>query len=226
MKLAKKIFIIILLLIIYSYVFVITQIPENIVLLEGEKINLKPIVGVNLNLEDKQAISASSDIGQKVSNKTNTAKLTVNLFNSIPIKEAKVDIIPKTKVIPVGDIAGVKLYASGVLVVGMSEVKGKKPYENTDIQEGDMIIKIDDTNITCTNDLIKNVNQSKGNKIEVEYVREGETKQCSMTPVKYDNDEYKLGLWVRDSAAGVGTVTFYETSTRVFWSFRTWNYRY
>ena len=101
MKLAKKIFIIILLLIIYSYVFVITQIPENIVLLEGEKINLNPILGVSMNIEDNNVVSASSDIGQKVSNKTNTAKLTVNLFDSIPIKQAKVDIIPKTKVVPV-----------------------------------------------------------------------------------------------------------------------------
>ena len=101
MKLAKKIFIIILLLIIYSYVFVITQIPENIVLLEGEKINLNPILGISLNIENNQTVSASSNIGQKVSNNTNTAKLSVNLFNSIPIKQSKVDIIPKTKVVPV-----------------------------------------------------------------------------------------------------------------------------
>ena len=57
---------------------------------------------------------------------------------------------------------------------------------------------------------------SGGKEIKVEYVHEQETKECSITPVKMNEDEYKLGLWVRDSAAGVGTVTFYEPSTKTF----------
>lgn len=58
-------------------------------------------------------------------------------------------MLPKTTVIPVGSIAGIKLYTSGVLVVGMSEIQGidnkkYKPYENTGIEEGDTIISIND----------------------------------------------------------------------------------
>lgn len=130
-------------------------------------------------------------------------------------------MLPKTTVIPVGNIAGVKLYTSGVLVVGMSEIEGSdnkmyKPYENSGIEEGDTIIKINETNIGSTNDLIKTVNQSQGNNIKVKYVHDEKTKECSITPVETSNHEYKLGLWVRDSAAGVGTVTFYEPSTKTF----------
>ncbi len=114
-----------------------------------------------------------------------------------------------------------KLYTNGVLVVGMSEIEGKdnkkyKPYENTGIEEGDRIIKINDIQIESTDELIETVNNSGGKEIKVEYVHEQETKECSITPVKMNNDEYKLGLWVRDSAAGVGTVTFYEPSTKTF----------
>ena len=67
-----------------------------------------------------------------------------------------------------------------------------------------------------TNELIDVVNKSKGEDIEITYIHEEESKQCSIEPVQTGNNEYKLGLWVRDSAAGVGTVTFYEPSTKTF----------
>ena len=103
----------------------------------------------------------------------------------------------------------------------MSEIEGEdnkkyKPYENTGIEEGDTIIKVNDTEIASTDELIETVNMSGGKEIKIEYLHEKETKECSITPVKQNNNEYKLGLWVRDSAAGVGTVTFYEPSTRTF----------
>lgn len=103
----------------------------------------------------------------------------------------------------------------------MSEIEGEdnrkyKPYENTGIEEGDRIIKINDRQIDSTDELIETVNMSKGEEIKLEYVHEQETKECSIIPVKQGDNDYKLGLWVRDSAAGVGTVTFYEPSTRTF----------
>ena len=103
----------------------------------------------------------------------------------------------------------------------MSEIEGEdnkkyKPYENSGIEEGDRIIKVNNTQIDSTDELIETVNMSGGKEIKVEYVHEQETKECSITPVKMNEDEYKLGLWVRDSAAGVGTVTFYEPSTKTF----------
>ena len=98
------------------------------------------------------------------------------------------------------------MYTSGVLVVGMSEIEGEdnkkyKPYENTGIKEGDTIIGIDESKINTTDELVETVNKSKGNNINVKYIHDDETKECSMSPVKTSNSEYKLGLWVRDSAA-------------------------
>lgn len=120
-----------------------------------------------------------------------------------------------------GNIAGVKLYTSGILVVGMSEIEGvdnkkHKPYENSGIEEGDSIISIDNTKISTTQDLIDTVNASSGKDLAIEYVHNNATATCSITPVQTSNNEYKLGLWVRDSAAGVGTVTFYDSSTKSF----------
>lgn len=100
----------------------------------------------------------------------------------------------------------------------MSEIEGKKPYENTGIQEGDRIIEIDKQRISSTDELVQTVNSSQGKEIQVTYIKD-ETEEEIVTniqPAKTKENEYKLGLWVRDAAAGVGTLTFYEPSTKMF----------
>ena len=210
------------LFIIYIYTLIINYLPDRITIFEGENIVLKTFLGINLK-SDNDSITASVNSNEKVINKAGSEKISVNLFNKLLIKNIDVSVLPKTTVIPVGNIAGVKLYTNGVLVVGMSEIEGKdnekyKPYEHSGIVEGDTILKIDNNIINSTDDLIEKVNMSQGKEIQVEYVHDKKTKECSITPVQTTDKEYKLGLWVRDSAAGVGTVTFYEPSTQKFGS--------
>lgn len=218
-KFLKKFTIILLLFIIYAYILAISNIPNNIVIFEGETINLNSLLGLKINVNESESIQVSST----GTNKVDTAGKTtaeVSLFNNI-IKNVDVDVLPKTKVIPVGSMAGLKLYTNGVLVVGMSEIEGDdskkyKPYENTGIKEGDTIIEINSDKVESTDDLIQKVNNSNGNDITLKFLHEEETKECSITPVKISNNQYKLGLWVRDSAAGVGTVTFYDSEAKSF----------
>lgn len=219
-KKTKSLILLTFLIIIYMYTLVITSIPGKMVLLEGEEISIKTLLGLNL-MEKNDSMEVSSNVNNQKINEVGVKKLTLNLFEKLPLRSINVSVLPRTKVIPVGNIAGVKLYTSGVLVVGMSEIEGKdnkiyKPYENTGIKEGDTITKINDKYISSTDDLIDNVNKSSGDTIEVTYIQNEQTKECSITPVKTDEDEYKIGLWVRDSAAGVGTVTFYEPETKNF----------
>lgn len=218
--LLKKIILLIFLFILYIYILVIHYIPDEITIFEGENLSLKTFFGITLDAED-EVLTVSANTGEKTINKVGSEKLSINLFNKLFIKDVDVSVLPKTTVVPVGNIAGVKLYTNGVLVVGMSEIEGEdrkkyKPYENTGIEEGDTIVKINDNIIHSTDDLIERINMSKGERVEIEYIHEEETKECSITPVKTNEEEYKLGLWVRDSAAGVGTVTFYEPSTQSF----------
>ena len=219
-KFLKKIVIFIFLCIIYIYVLVIEAIPEKITIFEGEDISLKTFFGITLHAEE-DVLTVSANTGQKTIHTVGNEKVSVSLFDKLFIKSVDVSVLPKTTVIPVGNIAGVKLYTNGVLVVGMSEIEGEdnktyKPYENTGIEEGDTIVKVNDNLVNSTDELIEKVNMSKGEKVEIEYIHEEETKECSITPVKTSEEEYKLGLWVRDSAAGVGTVTFYEPATQSF----------
>ena len=222
MKNLRKVILLTILLVIYTYVVALQHIPSNIVVFEGEKLSLNTLLGITLNLEnDDGTVQAVSNINNTTINEAGRQKVSVNLFDNIEVKKLSVDVIPKTTVIPVGNVAGLKLYTSGVLVVGMTEIQGidnkkYKPFQNSGIEEGDRIISIDEASISTVEELTNKVNTSNGNKLDIEYVHGEETKKCSIVPVQTSSTEYKLGLWVRDSAAGVGTVTFYEPSSKMF----------
>lgn len=226
----KITFILIFLLLIFLYISNITLFPENFLIFSHETLNISLLPGLeikqisssnpNLNsLNRFKAIQVSN--GAENENISGQIKLSLNLFGQFPLKDITVNVIPKSTVIPVGNTVGLKLYTNGVLVVGMSEIEGEdnkkyKPYENSGIEEGDMITDINEKKITCTTDLIECVNSSQGKSLKITYVRDSNQLETNITPTKTTENEYKLGLWVRDAAAGVGTVTFYEPETQTF----------
>ena len=217
--LIKTLFVI-LLIISYVYVCSAISIPKNIVVFEGENLNLKIATGLSLTSGNQQTVLTSSNISKEKLNKEGTDRLNLNLFGGIKVKNVNVSVIPKTTVIPLGTAIGMKLYTKGVLVVGMSQIstisnEKTKPYENSGIEQGDMIVAVNNKKVSTTEELIEEVNKSNGNSVKIKYLKNNETQETSITPVK-SKDNYKIGLWVRDAAAGVGTLTFYEPSTNSF----------
>lgn len=215
-----KIAVVLVLLLSYVYICSINSIPNNIIIFEGENLNLKIATGLTLASKNSKTILTASNINKEKINSEGTNSLNLNLFGTIPVKEVNVNVIPKTMVVPLGNAIGMKLYTKGVLVVGMSQIETdknekKKPYENSGIEQGDTILEINNNIVGNTEDLIKEVENSKGNTINIKYLRNDKTMQTDITPVKSKNT-YKIGLWVRDAAAGVGTLTFYEPSTNLF----------
>lgn len=215
-----KIAVVLVLLLSYVYICSINSIPNNIIIFEGENLNLKIATGLTLASKNSKTILTASNINKEKINSEGTNSLNLNLFGTIPVKEVNVNVIPKTMVVPLGNAIGMKLYTKGVLVVGMSQIETdknekKKPYENSGIEQGDTILEINNNIVGNTEELIKEVENSKGNTINIKYLRDDKTMQTDITPVKSKNT-YKIGLWVRDAAAGVGTLTFYEPSTNLF----------
>lgn len=198
------------LLIALVYTSNLMSIPDKVILIDGEELKLNTIAGITVNKKENEtydAMQTVATIGEKL-DVLKQVDYQVSLLDRIPIKTVEANIIPKTTVIPIGSTIGLKLYTDGVLVVGMSEIENidkqkVKPYENTQIQEGDRIISIDDKSITCTADLLEVVNESNGNAVKIDFVREDEVLSSYMFPAKISSKEYKLGLWVRDAAAGV-----------------------
>ncbi len=220
------------LLISLIYVCNITNLPDSIILFEGETLKLNTIFGIDIEteyssnpnieqIENNETVTVAANIdNQEEIECTGTVNLSVKLLGT-KVKEISVNIIENTEVVPVGGLIGVKLYTNGVLVVGMSEISGiddnkYRPYENSGIEEGDVIVEVNKKEITCTSDLTEEINNSEGNEMEVKYVRNGEVFTSTINAVKTNDNTYKIGLWVRDAAAGVGTMTFYDPSTGKF----------
>lgn len=220
MKKIKLSILIIILTIALIYTSNINSIPGNIILFEGEKLNINILAGMSIKSNNEyEAIQTSS---KNDNGSLKKQVYNIELLNSIPVKTVTANIIPKTEVIPIGTTVGLKLYTDGVLVVGMSEIEDinnefVKPYEDSNIKEGDRIVEVNDNVITCTADLIESVNKSNGGSVRIKYINsENIYNTDELKPAKVSGSQYKLGLWVRDAAAGVGTITFYEPSTKNF----------
>lgn len=102
------------------------------------------------------------------------------------------------KVYPLGRLIGLKLYTNGVLVVGMSEIKGEDgkkytPYENTGIKEGDMIKSINGYEVQNTTQLMNIINECEGKDISIKYQRDNDEIYTTIKPIK--GEERKLYAW-------------------------------
>jgi stage IV sporulation protein B len=152
------------------------------------------------------------------------AKANLMLLGLLPIKEVTLNIIPDIKVVPSGEAIGVRIESKGVLVVGLSsitDIKGRRcsPAADAGLEVGDKIMEIDGNQVEKEKDIIDYLNsrQNKDDRIKVSVERGEDRQDFYVKPVKCEEDNiYRIGLWVRDNIAGVGTMTFYDPKSRVF----------
>ena len=114
-----------------------------------------------------------------------------------------------------GNSVGVRVSTDGVLAVGYSDLttgegEVKSPAQNGGIQIGDRLISVNGNKIKNSKDLSKKINESKSENVEILLERNGEEITKNINLSKNGDGDYKIGLWVRDSTAGVGTLTFYD----------------
>ena len=112
-----------------------------------------------------------------------------------------------------GENVGIEVNSSGVLVVGFYNVNGTSPGRDAGLKIGDTILKVDDTVIQGITDLSKHFNDSKT--LKITYKRGNITSETTLNLVQ-DNKVYKTGLYVKDSIAGIGTLTFIDPTTKRF----------
>ena len=145
----------------------------------------------------------------------------VNVFGLFPVKRAKINVQKREYVTAGGEVFGVKLYTKGVLIVGSDDIETKSgktnPAINAGLKKGDIIIEINNEKVSRNNDIARAVEDSDGEEIKLLIERAGEKKEILLKPEKdvFDN-KFKAGLWVRDSSAGIGTVTFYDKDKMIF----------
>lgn len=136
--------------------------------------------------------------------------LTFTLLLSLCFVSANAD--SETLVVPIGKAVGVKLYTEGLLVVG---IDNNSPVKSSDIKINDRIEYVNDIELTSSEQLIEIVNQC-GGALRLGVNRDGKKLDVSVTPDKCEDGTYRLGLWVRDSTAGIGTLTYYNPENNTF----------
>lgn len=154
--------------------------------------------------------------------KNESIQFDIKIFGLLPLRTMKVDVVSNRKIVACGNTVGVKLRFEGVLVIGVSDVEdisGRRvvPVEHTGIRPGDLITAVNGKELNSIDELIGGIDRSGGNEINLKYKRGNTSNSISVKPVKArDDKKYHIGLWVRDSTAGIGTLTFYDPETGWF----------
>ena len=236
----KKLFVLLFVcicVVTFSYFQVFSVIPKRITLLEGEEYvyNFKSFYFVNIKADNRKVLKLNNKDIEANGNylellsplafkteKKGTVNLDFKVFGLIPLKTMQVDIIPSKKLVACGNTVGVKIKMDGILVIGVSDVdtgSGERsaPAKEAGIRVGDIIYDINGKKISDINQLIKHIDSSNGNKLEVTYKRGNNIMRTIINPTLGINDKkYHIGLWVRDSTAGIGTMTFFDPQSRTF----------
>jgi stage IV sporulation protein B len=146
---------------------------------------------------------------------------TANLFGIIPIKKVQINIFPQTSLIPGGMPFGVKFFTDGVVVVGLSDIETDKgtvnPAKNAGIKTSDIITEINGVSVNSVEETAKIIESSNGETLNLTVSRDGKSLEIKLKPVySVSESKYKSGIWLRDSTAGIGTVTFISPANYAF----------
>lgn len=215
----------------FAYYKINSMIPERIRILAGKEQDFNLSVpmkadiysdNISVSQVNKSNVPSGSlhiDLSKPFSlqsDKTGSYKVDLKLFGIFSIKKISLDVIDTIEVIPCGGTIGITLKTDGVLVLGTAEVTAKdglnyEPSINC-LRTGDYIIKMNDQWINSKEQLIRMIQNAKGNSIKFTVNRNKKVMDVDVTPVETANGEYKIGTWIRDDTQGIGTLTFITTS--------------
>lgn len=192
-----------------------STLPDVFYVVSGEElvINISPAVTVS-GASSTDALTASLGGG-----KSYTSQL--RLFHSIGIKPVQVRVVERKMVVPCGTPFGIKMYTDGVMVVGLSDIDTGEslvnPAKDAGIQTGDIILEIDGVKITPDKNVGEIVSKSGGKALSVKIKRASSIYTLNLKAAYSKVEEkYRAGVWLRDSSAGIGTMTYYDPATGVF----------
>ncbi len=188
----------------------------------GEDFKIKK--GDTLNLNTPLPVTAVYNGSELTSAQTKKSvgslEIDLKMFGLIPFSKAQVQVVDKMQVAVLGQPFGMKLYTKGVLVVDITDVTtdegNKNPAKDSGIKKGDYILSVNGKEISTNEDLINAVQNITDESAQITVLRGSNEIDLEIIPVKSsENDEFKIGIWVRDSSAGIGTLTFYSPSTDI-----------
>ena len=196
-------------------VYYTINLPDEFYVTEGNKLKLSCAVEITAESAYENAAQPASSMG------TSESAVDLKLFGVVPIKEVKVQPVSQPVLIPGGSPFGIKMLTEGVVVIGLGDVDTSKgfvgPAKQAGIKIGDIILSVQGQELLSNKDLAAIIEQSEGKPVEIVLRRGQTTHTFSVTPVlSQSSGTFKAGIWVRDSSAGIGTITYYDPQTSAF----------
>ena len=182
--------------------------PDHFTVAAGEELQLAPqyqFISCNSSEEDTALIVSNTG--------SREYSMELKLFGLIKIKDASVRVVEPQEVAICGVPFGIKMTTEGVMVVGTGTVQTEhgavSPARTAGIREGDLLLSVNGYTALSNSIIAQLVRQSEGTPLTLCYQREKKTFTTTVTPALSITDkQYHIGLWVRDSSAGIGTLTF------------------
>ena len=171
--------------------------------------------------KNEESMPSIAPIGNTLRKLGDKDEYEIRFLGMIPVKSVHVQNINELEVFPGGIPIGVRVNSEGVLVVGYSDItindeKQESPGKVGGLEIGDVILKVNGIEMDNAQDLLKTLKNLDKDVIKVDILRNGQNMTKVIKLQKENDKDYKIGLWIRDSTAGVGTLTFYDKTTGKF----------
>jgi stage IV sporulation protein B len=189
------------------------SLPDTIYVERGQQVHIARLPYISA-LEDIGARNASA------TEKIGSYNTTLALNGILPLKTVRTVVTERPAVLVCGTPFGIKMFSDGALVVAFTDISTPygeaNPAKEAGIHLGDLIISVGGMETHSNDELAEAIHAASGSPVQVVFVREGEQRTVTLTPVQDESGNWKAGMWVRDSSAGVGTLTFVDESLGVF----------
>ena len=196
----------------------VSSLPRRIVMRSDSAMEMPSTACLRARIDAGEAdLTDTADGGIAVqSGGTGDATVTYSLLGVLPVRTVSVSVAPERVLMPGGQSVGIAIDTRGVIVVGASDLGSTpSPIRAAGIKTGDIIQRVNGRAITSASALSGMVNS--GEALTLDVLRGGEAVSRRVTPALDGRDGcWRLGAWVRDSTAGVGTLTFSDPETGLF----------
>ncbi len=193
------------------------NIPDEIFVVEGEKYKFDRF-GIFSNLFSMSARANNDGIlapDSTVAKAGGVFDADIRFAGALDVKTVTVNVVSKSYVVPCGDIIGIKVFSDGPVIIknGSFRTQGGAltcPAEQIPYKKGDVISSVNGVRVKTISEFSKEIDKSGGSGVMIEILR-GDKMYCTEVSPRIDADGggYKIGLVVRDSMAGIGTLTYY-----------------
>lgn len=196
------------------FVYSFYTVPDEICTAPNEEIEISSIYSLSL-----KQVEAKTENLKSMGTEGNYT-VDVSIFNTIPVKSMNMRVSKRRYVVISGEIFGLRLFTKGVVIVSTSSVQTpdgeKNPAAKAGLKAGDVLIRVDEKEIVNCQQVIDLFSAVQNKTMTVVYVRDEKQYTTSLQLCCSTDGKYVGGLWIRDSAAGIGTMTFYDKNTSVY----------